>query len=397
MICTVGGQPLPVVTAVRENGRLDRVYFLCSAGLGKGSSAAAVRRATARETRRRCPACGAAFVDRRSWPALAEMAQLRASRYAIEEVEDPDDLGQVLAACERIEADVRRRWPRCAPEVIANYTGGTKTMSLGLALHALRRSDGAWTLQLNRLAAGGRTDLVGIRAGDQPVFQDLSWALSAAASDWAAALAEGHDYGAAASVVSRALTHQRLRGEDQRRLLAAGLRYRLLSARDRGDFAAALELAAEDRKLESLYGPRLRRLARIVSALEAGPWPDAALTGLDLVDELRDAAGRGAGRGRLDEAAELLVAACHTLARLRLRRVHAEAGSGDLWADYQRLAETGDALGRYFAAHERELRALVEPCRWRFRGLGGGSHDRGCWTVAARRWAAWLDGAQEIL
>jgi hypothetical protein len=350
--------------------------------------------------RRRCPVCGEAFGDRTRLAPLAEMVELRESRYAIEEVADPDDLGEVLAACERIEADLERRWPRCAPEVIANYTGGTKTMSLGLALYALRRAEGSWILQLNRLLAGGRTDLVGIRAGDQPVFQDLSRALAEAAADWAGALAERHEYGAAVSVVSQALTRQRLRAEDQRRLLAAGLRYRLLSARDRGDYAAALELAAQDRELEGLYGPWLRELTRIVSALEGeGGWPDPALTGIDLVDELRDGAGRAAARGRYDEAAERLVAACRVLARLRLRRLygHAGGGAGGLWTDYERLQELGDSLGRYFAAHRDELRALVDPWRKRLWRCGAASSDRESWTAAARRWGAWLDGAQEIL
>jgi hypothetical protein len=199
------------------------------------------------------------------------------------------------------------------------------------------------------------------------------------------------------------LTRQRLRTEDQRRLLAAGLRYRLLSARDRGDFAAALELAAQDRELEALYGPWLRGLTRIVSALETeGGWPDAALTGLDLVDELRDAAGRAAVRGRYDEASDRLVAATGVLARLRLRRVYGHAagsaaGAGGLWVDYERLEELGDALGRYFAAHRHELRALVEPWRRRCWGFGAASIDRESWTAAARRWGAWLDEAQEIL
>ena len=183
-------------------------------------------------------------------------------------------------------------------------------------------------------------------------------------------------------------------------LLAAGLRYRLLSARDRGDFAAALELAAQDRELEGLYGPWLRELTRIVSALEGeGAWPDPALTGIDLVDELRDGAGRAAARGRYDEAAERLVAACRVLARLRLRRLygHAGGGAGGLWTDYERLQELGDSLGRYFAAHRDELRALVDPWRKRLWRCGAASSDRESWTAAARRWGAWLDEAQEIL
>ncbi len=399
LICTVGGLPQPIATAVRENAP-ERVYFLCSEGSSRSCSTAVVRGATTHEARRRCPACGEDYVERTRIAPLAELAELPPRRFAIEGVADPDDLGQVLAACERIDADVGRRWPRCRPEVIANYTGGTKTMSLGLALYALHRADGSWVLQLNRLLNGGRTDLVGIRAGDQPVFQDLSRALAAAAATWAETLAGRHDYGAAVSIVAQALTHHRLRVEDQRRLLTAGLRYRLLAARDRCDYRRALALAAQNGELEAVYGPRLRVLARTVEALEDdGPWPDPGLTGLELVDEQREAAGRAAARGRFEGAAAHLVRACRLLARLRLRRLYTSRGesTGELWGEYERLASLGDPLGRYFVAHRDELRRCVGPWRDRLWGCGLVPLDRESWTAGARRLGKWLDGAQEIL
>lgn len=48
---------------------------------------------------------------------------------------NPDDLNEVTGACERIEEDIARRFGDA--RIIANYTGGTKTMSVGLGLHAL--------------------------------------------------------------------------------------------------------------------------------------------------------------------------------------------------------------------------------------------------------------------
>ncbi len=156
LICTVGGRPEPVVTAVRENPALDHVVFLCSGGRAAAASSTTVCCATTRDRRRQCPHCGQEFVQRVRVAPLTQAAELAEGRYSVERVEDPDDLGQVLAACERIEADLRSRWPQDGAVVIANYTGGTKTMSLGLALYALRRAVRGWELQLNRGIATGR-------------------------------------------------------------------------------------------------------------------------------------------------------------------------------------------------------------------------------------------------
>jgi len=46
---------------------------------------------------------------------------------------------------------------------VANYTGGTKTMTLGLGIYALRKAP-EWEVQFN--ASGKRTNLIKIERGD---------------------------------------------------------------------------------------------------------------------------------------------------------------------------------------------------------------------------------------
>ena len=254
LVATVGGRPEPVVNAVRENAPLDHVIFLCSGGAPAGSSSRSIRCSTLQQARRRCPHCGRDFVDRVRVAPLAKTAQIADDRFSVERVDDPDDLDEVFAACERIEGDVGRRWPRCTPEVIANYTCGTKTMSLGLVLFALRRAGRGWKLQLNRPAPGGRTDLIAVRTGDHAVLQDASAELAEAAEGWAKVLAGGHEDAAAVLVLSRVLAGQRLATEQQARLLARSRRSRMWAARDRGDYPEALELARQDAELGKFHG-----------------------------------------------------------------------------------------------------------------------------------------------
>ncbi len=120
LICTVGGRPEPIVTAVRENAPLDHVVFLCSGGQAPASSSSTVSCSTLRQARRRCPHCGQDYVDRERVAPLVKMAQLAEDRFSVERVGDPDDLGQVYGTCEQIEADLISRWPRNDATVIAN-------------------------------------------------------------------------------------------------------------------------------------------------------------------------------------------------------------------------------------------------------------------------------------
>ena len=401
LICTVGGQPAPVVAAVQENAPLDLVVFLCSTGKSSAASAVTVTRRTERVTRGRCPFCARDFETREQVRSIAEMAQLAPRQYHLEGVNDPDDLGTVLAACERVEIELAKRWPRSEVRVLANYTGGTKTMSLGLGFHALQRARRLWTLQLNR-PAGARPDLVRVRAGDLPVEQDLSKILAEAVLEQARFRLERRDPRAAVRVLADGITRLRLGPKERGRLMREHLRCRVLEARERLDFVGALELVGQDEGLQEQLASRLTLLQTIVSALESpDPWPDPSLTGLELVDELRDNAERCAARDAFEEALLRLRQATVLLARLRLRRLHGVRFSGvpasEGLGGYPMLVERRDALGRYYASHGLELEKLLEFCRHALVGGGLRPVFRADWQRLAPRWRCWLDGAQEIL
>lgn len=111
LIASVGGS-LELIKIAIEQADPDFAYFLCSTG--KTGS------------------------DRTLEETILPNTKLVADRYAIERVESPDDLRDVLAACARIEADLDERFSATDVSVVVNYTGGTKTMSVGLGVLAQR-------------------------------------------------------------------------------------------------------------------------------------------------------------------------------------------------------------------------------------------------------------------
>jgi ABC-type transport system involved in cytochrome c biogenesis ATPase subunit len=105
LIASVGGSAELIVHAIQSR-QPDFVYFLCSTGkVGSDETAEKV---------------------------IAPAAGLTQSRYVIERVARANDLDDVDAACERIRADLATRFAGEELSVVANYTGGTKVMSVGL-------------------------------------------------------------------------------------------------------------------------------------------------------------------------------------------------------------------------------------------------------------------------
>ncbi len=119
LVASVGGSPEPIVNAIAE-GQPDFVYFLCSAE-GQRSDT---------------------LVEETIVPATG----LSSERHWVERVSNVNVLRDVLEACSRIEEDLDRRFAGEELSVVANYTGGTRTMAAGLGALAVKRGWGTeWT------------------------------------------------------------------------------------------------------------------------------------------------------------------------------------------------------------------------------------------------------------
>jgi len=129
LIVTVGGSPEPIVTSIAQS-KPDRIYFLCS---------------------------------QESLETLGDIrteAKVEHKPCQSEIIDGIDDLNKCYADSLRLLHNLRSEFPDA--EIIADYTGGTKSMTAGLAAAALD----AKGITLG-LVTGDRFDLIQVTGGTQ--------------------------------------------------------------------------------------------------------------------------------------------------------------------------------------------------------------------------------------
>ncbi len=155
LICTVGGSHQPVVTAIRDTDPLF-VIFLCT------DRDPATNRPGSRI---QVEGTGLVIHARRgdtapTLPNIPAQCGLADERYEVRIVA-ADDLDDVFVQARKAIADTRSRLP-ATTRLLADYTGGTKTMTAGLVMAALECAD----VEL-RLVTGTRADLIRVHDGTQ--------------------------------------------------------------------------------------------------------------------------------------------------------------------------------------------------------------------------------------
>ncbi|MEW6288437.1 MAG: TIGR02710 family CRISPR-associated CARF protein [Thermodesulfobacteriota bacterium] len=154
LICTVGGSHQPIVTAIRDL-RPDFVCFICSGkdpGTGKAGSDTQVL------GKGRC--IKANYNDEKaSLPNIPTQAGLAENSYEVVTVPADDLDGAVVVVREAL---VNLGDQFTGARLVADYTGGTKTMTAALVA-AVLETDGV-DLQL---VTGNRADLVKVRNGTE--------------------------------------------------------------------------------------------------------------------------------------------------------------------------------------------------------------------------------------
>lgn len=150
LICTVGGSHVPIVTAIKELGP-DYVCFVCSTtdpGTSRPGSSTQIKAAG------NCIKAQPGD-DKPSLPNIPKQAGLRDEQFEILEIpaDDLDPGYQALTA--KIE---QHREPHPAARLVADYTGGTKTMTSALVTAALEYPE----VEL-QLMTGNRDNLVAVR------------------------------------------------------------------------------------------------------------------------------------------------------------------------------------------------------------------------------------------
>lgn len=293
LVLSVGGSAEPIVNAIKI-ANPDFVYFFCSSMSEK-------------------------TIDSPGYPcypkgkAIVFQTGLNREHYEIITVENPDDLDACYQKLIELTEKINIICKDC--QVIANYTGGTKTMSAAMALVGIITEQ--WDLSLN---VGDRVDLIKVRSGDVPVAIN-KWSIfyQNQLNSFREPL-DNYYYAFVDSSISGMLT----------RSINVSLRDRLIRIRvvceafdqwDRFHHGKALDLLEPH---GNRYHPYIIILKKILGKNRA--------TGYEMVSDLLNNAERRAIHKHYDDAIARLYRATELFAQIRLEKEYGYK-SGDLTLD----------------------------------------------------------------
>jgi CRISPR-associated protein (TIGR02710 family) len=306
LIVTLGTSPDPIINCI-SSLRPDRTVFVCSV-----ESQKLVETVSA----------NVQLPDFNSGRDVVVLRQrLRGKRPGQDEVNEIDQLDRVYQRAHELFAQVRHENPGC--RIIADYSGGTKTMTTGLAMAAI--DDGHVKLHLT----------ISDRSPGQPTLSGYSSPVAVSTAAIHARrlrerelppLLKRFDYEAARQAVRRVQTL------DNQDLVTTswlqGLETLLVSldAWDRFDHGKALEVlqGLNDRRFDQLLLFPLKRVIgsrRLVDEkdAEAERWAQIKGHGLEAVEDLLRNAERRAAQQRYDDAVGRLYRALELTAQLLLK------------------------------------------------------------------------------
>jgi hypothetical protein len=334
---TVGGACQPVIAAITDY-RPSFVYFLASGG-ARGSKTTVDGAGTPCSER-----VGDNSVGK---PSIVKQTGLADNGYTIRELDEPDSLQDCYAVARAALSEAAMRFPN--HQYVADYTGGTKTMSVALVMAALEAN---WNLSLVK---GARTDLIKVVDGTEVAGLVNSWEVRARQRmEEARLLFNGYHYAAAEQSLEAVL-----RANPLSTTLQAIIRKwiglaRCFDAWDRFDHARALAILTP---FQAECVPNFRFLKRLTGE-------DKNCSGYEPMYDLILNAERRAEQGRFDDAVARLYRAVELLAQTRLRQRQPSLDSSDLntsllpeelRAVYERLRDVGDSKIKLGLRQDYEL------------------------------------------
>jgi len=156
LVCTVGGSPQPIVTAIKSLQPLF-TEFICTdrdPGTGQPGSSLCITGAG-----KVCKS--GSHSDAPDLPNIPTMTSLKSEQFAVTLIPS-DDLDDAFVIIRKKLAQLHSKYPETT--IVADYTGGTKTMTAALVT-AVLESEG---IKL-QLVTGNRADLFKVRCGTEAV------------------------------------------------------------------------------------------------------------------------------------------------------------------------------------------------------------------------------------
>lgn len=398
LVCTVGGSPAPVIATIKKFAAAF-VFFIGSKGDDPSKASAATVRGKG---------------------GIAEKAGLQERAFEVVEVE-PDSLESVYEGCERTLAAIKTKSGDTQPDIIADYTGGTKTMSAGLVLFALHQQP-PWQLFLQSTT---RNDLIKITTGNVVWRQATSGIVIRKAIEKARELAAMYNYAGARAILENAIAQYETAGSGQEEIRALINEYRMWEAWNGFNHAQARDIALTDQGLQTTYGETLRKLSNAVCAFTGdAPLPRKNIGIYCLVNDLLRNVDVCATTCRYDDAAGRLYRATELLAQIHLRRCYGintakvdlaspgipaeshqwlsqyrkENGTIaiGLFPAYRLLADMNDPLGKYAEKRTNDLKKCIERRNTSIFAHGLTPITEEQWHSFGEQWKAWITGALEV-
>ncbi len=324
LFLTVGGSHEPIVTSIERN-RPDRIVFVCSPDSavtveGPGAVCGGNPRAGIKPDK----------------PNILVQTGFSREECLIDIIDEFDDLNTCYRRVALLIEAEQRRDPTA--EMVFDYTGGTKSMAVGLGAAAMEVEDAVVCV-----IKGLRTDLIKVQDGTQNIR------LSRTGDAWVSrqlqnierTLVARYDYSAGMEVSSSLFAVPNLSRDVEEKIQRLGTVCKAFDAWDKFDHATARRLLQLYRKDYHRYITFLDAVIAARSGLEAAPSePEIpaprGIGGFEVVEDLLMNAERRRAQGRYDDAVARLYRTFELFGQVLLWKKHGLL-TGDL--DTARLPE----------------------------------------------------------
>lgn len=380
LFITIGGSYQPVVTSIKTQ-KPDRIIFICSDG-AKGSKSQVIGDGKPCQLRR-----GAEILEELpNIPTQLELGDRFDPERDMVLIAEPDDLSECYNKISQKIYEVRQENSGC--QVVADYTGGTKTMSVALATASLD-SD----VLLFITTSTTRPNLIKVESGERTRRAQTSGVtVTRTIEKTLPVYFEKYNYGAAIADLSNLIQTSELNPENSRRIEEILDQCEVFDAWDRFDHRTALLRLQPYMKLSNIqpYGLFLKKAIASRGQLDRGFDISDGIKGhgYEVVEDLLLNADRRASQQRYDDAVGRLYRAIELLEQIRLFRSYGiltgdvdvqklpEALQGKyealrsprnqkvqigLFQSYELLSQLGnDPLGELFLSHREQILSSLE-------------------------------------
>ncbi|MFN4861467.1 MAG: TIGR02710 family CRISPR-associated CARF protein [Pseudanabaena sp.] len=310
LFITVGGSHQPIVTSIKSQNP-DRVVFICSDG-AKGSKSQVIGEGKPCEVRK-----GTEVIE--SLPNIPTQLGL-GDRFDAERdlvlIQEPDNLTECYSKINQKIREVKQESPRA--EIAADYTGGTKTMSVALATAALDSE-----INLFITTSTTRQNLIKVESGERTRKATTTGVVVTKTVDKALPVyLQNYNYTAAIADLQNLLQSTELSSDQTRQIDELLDQCEGFDAWDRFDHRVALSRLQPYMRQTNIqpYGLFLKKVIASRGLLDKELDTSDGMTGhgYEVVEDLLLNADRRASQKRYDDAVGRLYRAIELLEQIRL-------------------------------------------------------------------------------